>query len=607
MHPCLQLQNISDLPPSLYASASRAANGSLEDLKPLVDLVVKEGGLNQGPLLPVFYVNMNPPPDKDDMASVSNARGILALHGMIAVRFRLPNEAHVDVWPRVWKWVHFLYTYQDAIPDAPAQRKICGDLLMYLCYTIDASANLVAATPGARVLIVRCWKLALEEPNRQSYGYLATVGKVLPKLKMADPPNLAEFVEGAGGTLEAAAELVTRSLGHYFPTTQYGLTVESFYWVDAVFHPLQDLMIARNARDAMVEAGLVTSLIKVLYAFSTLSTDNFVSRFNTDNILRAALLALQQLFKSYPQEWVLREAVYSGLLRAVVACGFRKAEPVAVTIGFVTDTLTRCTVYQAILLEIAKSLRQLEEHSRHPALVKSPIFSTWTAFQTLVSQRIALARPRQSAAYISRRACNDIQCGEIRLKAELMRCSGCQTVYYCSSDCQKNDWTRGSHRTQCDSIRTFFFRNVQHLTPQHLSYLRALVHADYMAQQHDILSSQLAWYRTHPSALLVTVFDYATGHARIDAHPASVLMKKYPDVNWREHMPRAIHSGGRMELHLAVLPNSARAWMFPMRSNSSALQDELRRIAASTRPEDSAGAVQALIESTRGALVQIHQ
>ncbi|KAJ7656039.1 hypothetical protein DFH06DRAFT_1411743 [Mycena polygramma] len=201
-------------------------------------------------MVPVFYVNMNPTPDipsqGGDLASISNARDLMALRGLYAIRYRVPNEANSEVWPRVWKWVSFLHTYRDAIPDAPAELDICGDFLIYLS--------------GLG------WKLATE--NRQS-SYLASVGKILTKVKIADPSNLAEFIEGAGGTLEAAAALLTRSLNHYFPTAQPELRPESFHWIDGVFHSLQDLMVLQDARDVMVEAGLVTSLIKVLYAFST--------------------------------------------------------------------------------------------------------------------------------------------------------------------------------------------------------------------------------------------------------------------------------------------------------------------------------------------------
>ncbi|KAJ7656013.1 hypothetical protein DFH06DRAFT_475067 [Mycena polygramma] len=613
MHPSLGLQNLRDLPPALYAGAIRAANGSLEDLKPLVDLVVKTGSLNQGPLVPVFYVNLNPAPDipsqGGDLASISNTRGILALHGLHAIRWRVPKEAAPEVWPRVWKWVSFLHAYHDAIPDAPTELTICGDFLIYLCELVNHSAHLVASTPRARVFIVHGWKLALEEPNKQSPSYIAAVGRILTKVKMADPPNLVEFIEGAGGTLEAAAALLTRSLNHFFPTMHTGAGAESFKWLEGVFYPLHDLMVMREARDAMVEAGLVTSLIKVLYAFSTVKIGNLLSRMiDIDIILRSALLVLRQIFKSYPQEWVLREAVDSGLLRTVVACGFRKAQPVDVTASFLTNTLTRCTLYYPILLQMAGSLRELQDYTRHPAFVKSSIFSTWTNFQTLLETRAALAKPRRSPEYISRRPCNNIQCGEIRVKTALMRCGGCQVVYYCSFECQKHDWTHGGHRTHCDSIRTFFFRNVQYLTPQHISFLRALVHADYMADKYNILCRQLACYRTHPSALVVTVFDYATGHARIDAHPAPASMKKYPVVNWREHLPRALQSAGLMELHLAVLPNSTRAWVFPLRSNSPVLQDRLREIAASTTAlTDSAAEVRVLVDSTRSSLMQIHQ
>jgi hypothetical protein len=112
----------------------------------------------------------------------------------------------------------------------------------------------------------------------------------------------------------------------------------------------------------------------------------------------------------------------------------------------------------------------------HPSFVKSAMFDAWMRFQTMVKQRLALMTAHLTS--VPRRACGDMevrfsasadriaidlnhpQCGEIRTKAEFMRCGGCHAVYYCSSNCQREDWRHGRHHAQCNMIPALSFGEV---------------------------------------------------------------------------------------------------------------------------------------------------
>ncbi|KAJ7028642.1 hypothetical protein C8F04DRAFT_1398826 [Mycena alexandri] len=75
------------------------------------------------------------------------------------------------------------------------------------------------------------------------------------------------------------------------------------------------------------------------------------------------------------------------------------------------------------------------------------------------------------------------------------------------------------------------------------------------------------------------------GRVSVTAHAASILMKKYPSVDWRDHLSRALRSGGRMDLHLVVLPQGGSRslpWMFTLRSTLPLLHDGIHRLATTT-------------------------
>ncbi|KAJ6586313.1 hypothetical protein DFH09DRAFT_1075270 [Mycena vulgaris] len=460
MHPSLMFQNLSRLPASVQPVAIRAANGSLEDLEQLFSLM-EDGQPEMDYILclPVFYANLNPAPDTPteggDLASISNTRAILSLRalGLVKIRFALPEPAAADLWPRMWKWYSWLHNYHDSLPHAPTELDVCGDLLLFLGsrFKDPSFVELVSSTVGVRTLIARGWKLYFQEENHPPMGYLASMELVLVKIKMADPANLDEFIEGAGGRLEDVAALITQSIDYFLPTTRTVIDTAGFLFIDAVFHPLDKLnVLDARTRQAFVAAGIVTSLVNVVCSFSASTVCN------TADLLLAALTLLRRVSEFSAREGVIRDAVGAGLLRAVVSCGIRgvQSECTAELLTIIFS-LNPFTIYHSVLSRIAHSLRDIEDLLAHPSFRTSAIFEAWAAFRTLAEERLALTNVRKSAEYIFRRPCGNMECGEIRQKTVFGCCGGCNAVYYCSPICQRETWRRGGHRAQCDLIRTF--------------------------------------------------------------------------------------------------------------------------------------------------------
>jgi hypothetical protein len=120
--------------------------------------------------------------------------------------------------------------------------------------------------------------------------------------------------------------------------------------------------------------------------------------------------------------------------------------------------------------------------------------------------------------------------------------------------------------------------------------------------------------RDHLSESIVTIVDYATGVVHISVelmNPASSLMPNYLGVNCLEHVPRALRSAGRMQLHLVALPDGSGVMSkfrtFPLRSTNSLLYDGVCSLATKKLiSSDISVELRKLIESARDGLVEIH-
>ncbi|KAJ7031221.1 hypothetical protein C8F04DRAFT_1111248 [Mycena alexandri] len=601
MHPSLDLQNLSRFPPPLRAIATRASQGSLEDLIHLVSaLEDSEPPKDISAYLPVFHANLNPSPDiphRREFISTTNSRAIVALRGLDDLKFGIPKEVLPELWPRIWKWASFLHT---------SELDMIGEILLLISAVIHHSADVISSTPGVRKLIVRGWKLIYEQPGGPPVtpGYHSCVMKILTKMKVANPIHLHEFIQGAGGDIEDVATLLTRSLYHYFPTSRHPFNYEGFMWIDAVFHALGDLKIldSPHMKKVFLDAGLVGSLINIICVFSVSQLRQL------DDITLDALHLLQNMLEYSSEEVVLRQAVAAGLLRGLMSCSVIIAGHDIVAQLFRT-TLSRGTIYRSVLSEISQSLPELDAFAASPSFIASAFFTGWRDFRALVQGRMDLTKIRNID--VTRKACGDMNCQEIRRKSEFQRCGRCHSVYYCNPRCQRADWTLGGHRTQCELIRTSMLASGDALTSRNTFFVRVVLNDEYETNKQHVLARQLGCLQTHPSALLVTIFDYSSGRARIDVQPASTLLKDYPYLNWRDYLPRALRSEGRMELHLVLVPtgeSGMQAWLFSLRSTLSALQDGVRALAAATAqfPDPSAELL-TLVENCRRSVVQIHQ
>ncbi|KAJ7028643.1 hypothetical protein C8F04DRAFT_1188450 [Mycena alexandri] len=419
MDASLGLENISRIP------------SPLQDLERPVDFTA---------YLPVFYANLKPAPRIPtrgrELLSDTNSRAILSLHGLQEIRYQIPAAAVPELWPEIWKWSCFLHTHREAIPDALPETRLYAELLFILdpLLRLKDAALLISRTVGLRRVVARHWAL-WADTERPDGGYLGGIVIFLGKIKMTDPPNIEEFIDGAGGTIQDVVKVFKRSL-EFMPT--------ALPLIRVFFSSLGDFdRDDSHIKDALVDGGLITSLLKVICASGVEYTMLLPIHEVAPTVL-AALQLLQRMFKHSLTALTLREAVEAGIFRAVISCGIRGIGS-QVIVELLGNVLPLCTMYHSILSSVARSLHDIRDLVSTPAFRTSEIFTMWANFCELAELHISSGRLPRSNLRASSRACGDMECGEIRSKTVFWRCGGCHTVYYCSPDCQRADWTRGGH------------------------------------------------------------------------------------------------------------------------------------------------------------------
>ncbi|KAJ6565856.1 hypothetical protein DFH09DRAFT_1472597 [Mycena vulgaris] len=222
----------------------------------------------------------------------------------------------------------------------------------------------------------------------------------------------------------------------------------------------------------------------------------------------------------------------------------------------------------------------------------------------------------------SMRACDNSQCGDIRDKSELERCSGCLAFYYCSQTCQIHDWRLGGHRRSCRRYGYLGLtsRVKSALGARERAFLHALLDRDYK-HRLSICVQQVAFMVAHSDELFLTSFDYSLGAVNItveSAMAASDVMSVANSVvmsvagpEWTDTMRRAAESEGRLQLHAMRIPEGTalRCWVVPLRASSGTthrkLRDAAKQIGTGGKNIDVAGEVQAILQEKSGVL-EIH-
>ncbi|KAJ7152038.1 hypothetical protein C8R46DRAFT_1197778 [Mycena filopes] len=610
MHPSLRLSVLNNLPWRARSMARAAAKGSLHELSHLCAGMLWDNDVIL--YLPVFYCNLEldaipttaaldlDTPPFEVREAITKA--VLALRGISDIdEIHMPSGACADLWPRLWKWTYFLYTYHEQLPPCWQTTRLSRTVASF--HGKKRNTDLFSATPGFACMMAHAWRILLRNPSqpRSAQYDLYQMACFLPThFNTADPEVRQEFIEGAGGSIQDVAALVVEHLVHarrIEPGLQREYSLRSMVWmVDKMDDALVGWDSTGTERDepgplgsALCHAQAVRTLATIARELSTLGSGPEPPHEHEDPTITLEIFSkfLAQILGSSSGYHLLPEAIEAGLLLAL-ASSIKANSPDDDHVSFfVAVLLPSALVYCRVLsrtLQIA--LHEIAEIEKDEAFLNSRLFPEWKAFRRLLDERLRVLGTCRAATFSPMAACDNLACGRIRPKRELKRCAGCNTARYCSAECQTRDWRDDSHRTLCDPHRALCLnKNTKFSAPQR-AFFRLLLDKEYAAGEAQMLELQFL-RRFGADRLFLTVFDYSTGVPAITVHAledaAELGLPQTPQ--WDAEVARAAGSGGRVRLHVIRLAEAVSemhlpsCWLVPLRSESSAVYDGMKALA----------------------------
>ncbi|KAJ7657245.1 hypothetical protein DFH06DRAFT_1197743 [Mycena polygramma] len=635
MHSMLKLSNLSALPPHLRKTAREAANRSLPDLLRLRASLTTLPDAEKLYLMPAFYANLNvleipstdqldaDPPSFKTRAAIT--RAVLALRGLsllVNVIQGIPHEACPDLWRRVWPWLNFLHTFHEQLPPLlspdtpPSDRETCIDFLTFVGFLQlnKFTAELFIATPGFRFMMCRAWFFSL-----QSESPLADMGRhnisyfFAHHMKATDRHNLDELVDGAGGSFHDLASLVVRHISQTIPSRQTPLTSQLEVSLRGVLSMVceTEREAMNNARKEIVLGPLLAALVHhgAVPALTTVACalPQSSSVAGLEIPLGQCYIILGRILSSPEGFRLLPDALEAGLLVALLSatkCSFIDKIYPHLTY-FISGILGVSMVYYKVLLKMEAAVLEVAELEKDAVFVQSKLFTNWTRFRSLVEERLGVLNAFEAAEEPFPKACDNLMCGHISGRRDFLRCSGCQSAYYCSKKCQKQDWLDG-HRKLCTPNRLLCLSEAftvaaefseftvsasdanTDLSIRERLFLRTLVQADYgYGSPNGADMMEVRFMNQNPGVNFFTLFDYTSGAAYIAVHAVADADALGLGEQWVEEAARAARSGGRLRLHLlrVVEGGVSRCWLVPLRSGTSRIYDGMQRIAGAL-PKD---------------------
>ncbi|KAJ7606959.1 hypothetical protein DFH06DRAFT_1382229 [Mycena polygramma] len=598
--------DFAGLSPTLRQLARLAGNGDPSALDEVLRLI-RSGNPQSHRFIPAFtqVLASGIVQERQDTWDVHWGRATRALDCLASLA-EIPFEYCATVWPLVWAWIQLLYANLERFPDSNDRDVSITFLLITRRLRHHARfSTTIIHTLGIEVIMGRAWVALLDEENidgpmfKEVFSELCDFIRRWAAITRATSPD--EWVAGFQSDLPSVfLKHVDRYL--HAPVS----ATSAWFLGTAVVFLAKCRQFVDDKSGAHLPGQVVTALTNIICVLAKEKPE-----IQVDKTLGLSVLSLHSEFLRPHSYSTILEAVRAGILPGILLCS-RHRDDVEGRASEMLELIFPGVAHYRILTELQHSLPEVR---RLLSATRSVHRKTmWNDFLEILDSRLAVKKRYDSAEYVSLKACDSIaqapdqrymQCGKIQPKAKLLRCSSCQAHYYCGLECQSTDWKNG-HRQNCAPLR-LRLGAPDYLGTRTRSFLRAVLHADYIEHQAFILRAQLDYLIQHsPEAEFYTLFSYKGASMGLNVYPTSGL-----DPHWDYEAGRAARSEGRIEMHLlTVSEDEDEDWerFFPLQSSNGMLQAGLRRIAAETREGkklDLDEEIKALISATAD-VIHVH-
>ncbi|KAF8208212.1 hypothetical protein K438DRAFT_318649 [Mycena galopus ATCC 62051] len=372
----------------------------------------------------------------------------------------------VDAWPDVWKWLE--YTFENWII-SPLFRDQGNVNFRYHAFQtiiislrsfikIPAICERILAVEGGKkvfVMLGSCWLYELEDEFKTAAKDDQALTATEPLLDLGTfkpgPPPDAFFgcimpsTQDTGKPARAALDHLA-----WYLTNPAPWSPPAIFILDYHIRMCHQMAAAFPYLHALLALHSVRTITRILVSLTAEPYDDTTAP-GVALAIGSCLEFLETVLPAADGFAWTTHAAHIGLLPAML-----RAQPwladapdddAQSALVKLIRLLSLYSMYPSLLRHLTRSVRRARELSLPDAIKDNP--PVWTAYLEL--EALVADRSRLFDTDMEIR-CHNPSCRKIDTQNNFSSCSGCFTVAYCSSECQKEHWTSG-HKAECKTLK----------------------------------------------------------------------------------------------------------------------------------------------------------